>query len=380
MPDVRALLPGLERPFEMSAGAKDFEPEAHDAKLSVSMDQCADGRQADVTLRMYNELLFKYNTEVPYLGHQVVELTNRVAELETWRLQTMSTIRSLRDQLKTLQSKTSGAVLAPTGLVAFEQKTSEAWAPPTRICTAPPSVPVLRDSSADEGCPSAPRGSEEGLRVYKSSMDIDSGLDGLQTQVDTMRVEWNIRNFFTKLKQGMGRPLVSPPFDLWGLEQVRLMVLPMAQESSGPRSRKEKEQFTKMLSDGPVDAALMLKVPNARQCLVKYHLGVGKQNAGPYECDFSNTAIDNRGSFGINWRFEVDKDSSITVSMEMLPPPSEKLEGEEIRQELLAVQDEERPPLPDQTFSPPPGLPAPTEAMTDKCHAHGEQLSAKVVG
>jgi hypothetical protein len=165
-------------------------------------------------------------------------------------------------------------------------------------------------------------------------------------------VEWNIKDFSTKLKNGMGRAVVSAAFNLCGLEEVRFMVAPMMQQSNvGPRTRKEKEEFSKMVTNGPLDAALMLKVPNARPCVFKYYLGVGNEKTGPHECDFSNTAIDKRGSFGINWFWEMNKDSSITVSVEMLPPSSEKLED----QGMLAAQEEEASLLPDDISSLPSG-------------------------
>merc|ERR1711991_332118 len=116
----------------------------------------------------------------------------------------------------------------------------------------------------------------------------------------------------------------------YGFDEVRLMVTPLMQDgNSCPRSRKEKEQFSKMVCEGPLDASLMLKVPNAHPCIVQYRLGVGKETTGLYQCDFSNTAIDNRGGFGINWLLQMDKDFSITVSVEMLLPTPDKSEKEE---------------------------------------------------
>lgn len=136
------------------------------------------------------------------------------------------------------------------------------------------------------------------------------------------------------------------------------MVTPLMQEGSiGSRSRREKEQFSKMLTEGPLDASLMLKIPNAPSCKLRYCLGVGKEQTGPHEFDFSETAIDKRGSFGINWLLELEKDGSIIVSVEMLPPT-------EVHQRP-AMQDDELTPLQDNTQSVPPGSPPSKEAEID---------------
>merc|ERR1711865_950625 len=107
-----------------------------------------------------------------------------------------------------------------------------------------------------------------------------------------MKIEWKINHFSTKLRGAMGRPVVSSPFNIWDLEDIRLMVTPEGQESSGPRTRKDKEQFSKMVTDGPLFACLKLKVPNSRPCLLNYYLRVGSKVNGPFEFDFSVAAID----------------------------------------------------------------------------------------
>lgn len=345
--------PGLDCPFTLSANAADFRPGTID-QLSLPPGFAHGHKTEFVTLDMYSQLVFQYNTDVSYLRQQIMELTNKLAELDTWKLQTNSTIRNLRDQHRAIQRKIGDEMLAPMRASAFEQKMSEAEPPPTKICTVPTSVP-----SADEGVPCVSQGFDaEGLKVYKSSMNFATAQGGWQA-METMKVEWNLRNLSTKLKAAMGRPLVSSPFDLCGFDEVRLMVTPLMQESNtGPRSRKEKEQFSKMVCEGPLDASLTLKVPNARPCIVQYRLGVGQETIGPYECDFSNTAIDNRGSFGINWLSQMDKEFSVTVSVEMLLRTPDKSEEEEVHQRFAVIQDEEVPPLLGDTPSLPPGLPA----------------------
>lgn len=258
-----------EMPSVLNAGAQDCKLMAPQS-MPVSFD--------DLVTRL-NEVL----TEVSYLRQQNMELTNQLA----------------------LNSNFSSDE-TPTRTPALEAEIL-----PTRDCTWPP-VPVPPTLFADDGVLHVSRGFDvEDLRVYKSFTHFATG------PVETVRAEWKIRNFSSKLRDAMGRPLVSNSFKLWGLDEVHLMVMPM---SSAPRSRKEKEQFVKMTNDGPLDASLVLKVPNA-QCILEYCLGVGKKKTGPHSCDFSNTTMDKRGSFGINWLEEKEPDSSIIVSVEMLPPP-----------------------------------------------------------
>jgi len=82
-----------------------------------------------------------------------------------------------------------------------------------------------------------------------------------------------------------------------------------------------------------------LKVPYARPCLLKYYFGVGAKETCPLECDFSTTAIDNRSGtvLGIDWLLEMDRDSSIIVSVEMLAPPSDNLEDAKIHRKQHAI-------------------------------------------
>lgn len=353
-------LRGLESFSALSADAANFRPGAHDSQIGIFMDQMtfpsalAGGNKTEfVTRDMYNQLLFHYNAEVSYLRQQIMELTSKFAEFDSWKQQTNCTIRSLRDHHRAIQRKIGDEIITPKLASTSEPKMFETESATNKTCIVPISVPI-----ADAGVPQISQGFDaEGLKVSKSSMSIAT-FQGSWEAAETTKVEWNIRNFSTKLKAAMGRPLVSSPFNLWGLEEVRLMVTPLMQESNvGPRSRREKEQFSKMISEGPLDASLVLKIPNARSCMLRYCLRVGKEKTGPHECDFSNTAIDNRGSFGINWLLELDKDLSITVSVEMLPPP-------EIHQRLAAMRDDDEvTPLPGNTPSVPPGLPSPLSSQ-----------------
>jgi len=350
--------PGLE-PL-LNSAAPVFEPGVLKCNLGASeipfppLSMPIDAGLTDKATyqHMYNRLPFQFqynNDEVPYLHQQVVQLTSKVAELEKWKLQTLGTVCELREQLR---RKINDEPLAPPRALVFEQQTSKS--PPIKACTGitPRKVPLApsKDSASVSSLASQDFDAETGLKIYKSSIDAD----GKKNMSESMRADWTIKNVSTKLRGAMGRPVVSVPFNLHGFEEMRLMVTPVVQASNtGARSRKEKEQFSKMVTDGPLDACLTLKVPNARPCVLKYFLWVGDKRTGPHECNFSNTAIDNRGSFGIDWLLELDN-SGITVGVEMLLPPFESPRQETLKEK----KDEEMLLLPR-------GLVAPKQDLKD---------------
>lgn len=199
---------------------------------------------------MYTSLLYQYNTELPFLRHQVVELTHKLAELDRWKMQNMCLVRDLRDQNRALQRK-----IGDDSPVPFEHRVDdEAEAFLSKARTAPPSA----SPPPPPGTPGPMPGPTPGrmLGPFNSTIqdfDADIGLKVYKTKIDgadALRADWKVKSFSTKLHGAMGRPVVSAPFDMFRMEDLRLMITPEVQESSiGSRSRKEKEQFSKMVSD-----------------------------------------------------------------------------------------------------------------------------------
>jgi len=338
-----------------SAKAPIFEPGAPEFKMNVvasSSSSPATPLDEATYQYMYNQLLFQYNTEVPFLRHQVMDLTGKLAELEKWKLHTSGLVRDLRDQHRAIRRKIGEDPSAPAviersaaevtrSLADADEVLSKARVAPPAVPPPPPTKELMMTAVAD----SAPQDfdMETGLKVYKIKIGNS----------DAMRAEWRVNHFCTKLRSAMGRPVVSASFDMWDFTDIRLMITPEAPESSnGPRSRKEKEQFSKMVTEGPVIACLTLKVANSHKVLLKYVLRVGSKISAPFEFNFSNSAIDNRGPFRAsegssvcNWLEEM-KDSSITVGVDVLMPPGDD--------EVIPLELEEESPLTDP--EPPPGL------------------------
>lgn len=136
----------------------------------------------------------------------------------------------------------------------------------------------------------------------------------------TSKVEWRISRISAQLYAAMGHALVSPEFDIGGIPGVRLMVAPNIQGGSAPKGKRAKEAHKKMMTEGPLDARLMLKAPNAPNQSVEYYAFVGDHRRGPFTTNFSVQCLTTHSDFGIDWLQEREPDGSLVVCVEMLTP------------------------------------------------------------
>jgi hypothetical protein len=310
--------PGLSLPFSVEAAI--FKPGASEyLPLSTpGVGETPVNNYEQLSLQ-YKQLCLQYDSEVPHLRHQLmelsskyrelmsqfVELDDKFAELDDWRLKTVGLVHDIRVEHRTLR-RTVGEEPFVTPQPLFVEH--EAVAIPERHSRSRSDSPELNIDTD--------------IVVRKGCSECE-GPDGKKTKNSSMRADWKVKHFSGKLRGAAGRPVVSSPFAMCGLQEIRLMVTPEWGGKSGPRSRKEKEQFSKMVTDGPLRARLSVKIPNACPSVLRYFLRVGKTVTGPHEFDFSNTAIHDCGSFDGNWLLEMDKDGSISVGMELLAPPGE---------------------------------------------------------
>jgi len=150
--------------------------------------------------------------------------------------------------------------------------------------------------------------------------------------------KWRIPRIAKRLKESMGRIVVSPPFpSIWGLKDVRLMIGPAGKEAAkGPRSRRQKEAYMNMVTDGPLDGCLKLKVPEGpevAECKLRFFLEVGHngegRRGGPdgkgFVHNFTELSVTGIQKFGdanneFDWLKQVDTDQSLTVSAEIEDP------------------------------------------------------------
>mmetsp|Transcript_56482 Transcript_56482/g.104587 ORF Transcript_56482/g.104587 Transcript_56482/m.104587 type:complete len:301 (+) Transcript_56482:126-1028(+) len=161
--------------------------------------------------------------------------------------------------------------------------------------------------------------------VPDSMMSLAQGIFASETIVDgspCTRVEWQIDDFCSKLQATMNRHLVSPGFNICGLNNLRLMLSANTREilkgsnARGSRGRKGGALAT-MSKMGPLHGSLKLKAEGADE--MKFNLTVGKERQGPLVNNFSSQVVHGVEDFGVDWLKEVDKSTgSLTVGIEFI--------------------------------------------------------------
>jgi len=134
------------------------------------------------------------------------------------------------------------------------------------------------------------------------------------------RAEWQIVHFCRRLKKtGLGKPLVSQPFNLPGLPELRLMVCPDPDGLlDGMNGKKKQSRFVEMVTRGPLKCALKLKVPLATAPVLSIFLTVGSgPRQGPITCDLAEKTTHGWGDCGIDWLTQVEDDGCLRVAVEV---------------------------------------------------------------
>lgn len=154
----------------------------------------------------------------------------------------------------------------------------------------------------------------------------DKGLENVsveQTEVDGIpctRAVWRIVQLRGRLKTSLGKPVVSPSFAIAGLGDLRLMVTPDAKGTlEGMRGKSKQSHFAKMLSHGPLDCSLKVKVPCTSTPIVKFYLTVGSNcRQGPFTCDFTEHTMHGCNEFDCDWLKQVDDEGCLCVGLEIV--------------------------------------------------------------
>jgi hypothetical protein len=278
---------------------------------------------------------------VQHLWGQVAHLQSKVTELEDWKKKALEDVRKLRDEHKTLKRRVMG--IHGEGLAFEEVPTpSPVGALMTKAKTAPMlgkevagPPPGLGGELSVSGSDTTYRGADSradsdfgSLSEFSATLELDGGVqEGIQVKAATVegapceRAEWKIRHLSMKLRGCMGRALVSPPFSASGLEDLRLMVSPDGKEwtTKGPRSKRQRDLYTKKIMEGPLQGCLKLKVPSPKEgCELKYYLKVGSVRCGPFTHNFAENTVQGCDDFGVDWLKQVEADSSLSVCVEIL--------------------------------------------------------------
>jgi len=215
-----------------------------------------------------------------------------------------------------LASKEGVSLAGPPGLFAPPGLEREDSAQNYKVIKRPPGLelatvvdvpePLLSTTSAA----SRMSASEEGTTVERVEVD----------GIVTTRAVWRIVQLRGRLKTSLGKPVVSPAFDIPGLGDVRLMVTPDAKGTlEGMRGKSKQSRFAKMLSEGPLECSLQVKVPCTETPVVKFNLTVGPLcRQGPFTCDFTEHTVHGCNDFQCDWLKQVDDEGNLCVSLEIV--------------------------------------------------------------
>jgi len=144
-----------------------------------------------------------------------------------------------------------------------------------------------------------------------------------QTEINGIvctRAVWRIVQLRGRLKTSLGKPVVSPSFTISGLGDLRLMVTPDAKGTlEGMRGKSKQSHFAKMLSQGPLECTLKVKVPCTSTPVVKFYLTVGPNcRQGPFTCDFMQHTVHGCNDFDCDWLKQVDEEGCLCVGLEIV--------------------------------------------------------------
>eukprot|EP00928_Gymnodinium_smaydae_P054624 TRINITY_DN38365_c0_g1_i1.p1 TRINITY_DN38365_c0_g1~~TRINITY_DN38365_c0_g1_i1.p1 ORF type:complete len:337 (-),score=71.85 TRINITY_DN38365_c0_g1_i1:118-1128(-) len=265
------------------------------------------------------------------MKEQLQALAARVQKLERSRGQISKDINDMlsesREMHRQLGIDALGAepVKAPLtpGLVEVSSSQDNATARRgSRTKTAPPSS-LPKASEGDSAQPTLQKAvTETFLPPPGLAMPLPESLTVTETVVDGIarpRVEWRIDNAKVKFKDCVGRPLVSPPFEVCGLTDCRLMVAPsLGLDVTGLSMREQKSKYEARISEGPLSGMLKFKVVTSGgdDLVVKFSLFVGTVTKGPLEHNFADHII-HGVEFPNNW-LNALQGAALVVGVEVL--------------------------------------------------------------
>merc|ERR1712007_234586 len=121
----------------------------------------------------------------------------------------------------------------------------------------------------------------------------------------SQKAEWQLVQLRTRLRQSLGKPLVSPCFSVGELSDIRIMFSAKfpnekAVADSG-KGKNQRAKYLKMINHGPLSGELRLKVPCSDAAIVKFFVSVGSVKEGPFECNFAEKTVHSFGQFEMDW-------------------------------------------------------------------------------
>lgn len=329
-----------------------YEQEYQDAAMAAQFAQNA---------AYYATQLLGY---VRVYQQKVADLESKVKELEAWKAKTSRDLNQLRSYFNTAKqqmAKVAPMEPAQPGLqkmltmpAAVTASTSPVSLPVPKVIEDIPGPPLpqplMRGKS--EPLPEPPEPVVANGAVLRAPPGLDfpvpspsaaPGLTGFMPEEGNAviqdeftkegktwrRAKWRIPHLSKTLREKMGRQLVSTPFNMNGLqwkgEEMRLMVMPIVEQTHGPRSRRQKDEYNKKVTSGPFHGCLQIKVSTFEgPTELTFSMRVGSNPddglIGTYTQDFGQITTSQAVESEFDWIEKVDPDQSLTVSVEIQDP------------------------------------------------------------
>mmetsp|Transcript_69885 Transcript_69885/g.167753 ORF Transcript_69885/g.167753 Transcript_69885/m.167753 type:complete len:341 (+) Transcript_69885:65-1087(+) len=304
---------------------------------------------AGVHAQNATQVALKLAGQVHEFYNKAKALEEQVKALERWKTEALQEVRQLREEHKEVKRAISEHLGLPGPSDSSQAPMKRTASEPLRLqapAWSPKGVPMLEKAKTvgalDDlekepmlleapaalgdwhGDPaSRPLVDPRLTLIQELAPDLDAGTEGVKversTDGDFDCAVWRIAHLTKRLKECMGRNIVSSPFVAWEMEDVRLMVCPEGKDSRAGRTRKQKTLYTSKVSDGPLEGGLKLKVPDCTRSLT-YFFKVGDEKRGPFTHNFAEHSVSDFVSLSIDFLQKMEPDGSLTVRVEIQRP------------------------------------------------------------
>jgi len=208
----------------------------------------------------------------------------------------------------------------------FEVDMAEGCSSPvSKGSTCVPLSPTSSENSFKTVTPPPGLGADESANMMLDLSMPPPGLEEVQSRSVANLATWNVVQIRRRLRQKLGKPLVSPCFSLGPLNDIRLLLFPKFanEKAESAQGKHQRSRYLKMVSQGPLACELKLKIPCPDATTVKFFVTlVGVTNRfreGPFECNFADKTVHGFGKFDMNWLSEVcSRTDSVVIELDIV--------------------------------------------------------------
>lgn len=191
--------------------------------------------------------------------------------------------------------------------------------------TCVPLSPTSSERSLKTAAPPPGLGADETANVMLDLSMPPPGLEEVQFHSVSNLATWKVEQIRRRLRQKLGKPLVSPCYSFGPLSDIRLLLFPKFANDKvdGAHGKNQRSRYLKMVNQGPLTCELKLKIPCPDATTVKFFVTlVGAKNSfreGPFECNFADKTVHGFGQFDMNWLSEVcTRTDSLVIELDIV--------------------------------------------------------------